>query len=384
MSPGDAASHNVSRLPPASDPEPSTREWFRYEPFHLKQRGAIRLIHVKPALCDGLIDCELWHTSPNSRYSTLSYVWGTVENAKTVLVNGRTLKVHKNLWLFLNTARQHFADRNLWIDAMCINQHDLQEKNHQVQLMSKIYSSSQEVLVWLGPDSSRAGYTLDAIRDFPAMSDEEKYKKHATDTPFWQGFREIHDTPYWQRAWIVQEYILPPTGILIQGKHWVSLELFQHAERWHHDVTMSHSGTMISDLLRYELFHASSYTSCQEVVGIRSEYAGQGKRQASSTLGLHRKCEDIRDRVYAMLEFTTHGHRIKVNYGLNPLELFFEKVWLELEPSDPELDDQHFYLWDNLPTTALALNLTPASVVMVRPFRPGPRQQVFYRVAELQ
>ena len=36
--------------------------------------------------------------------------------------------------------------RVLWIDALCINQHDVEERNHQVQIMSKIFGSARRVL----------------------------------------------------------------------------------------------------------------------------------------------------------------------------------------------------------------------------------------------
>lgn len=39
---------------------------------------------------------------------------------------------------------------NLWIDAICINQHDLAEKARQIPLMTRIYSTAARVLVWLG------------------------------------------------------------------------------------------------------------------------------------------------------------------------------------------------------------------------------------------
>jgi len=40
----------------------------------------------------------------------------------------------------------------LWVDALCINQHDLQEKSDQVRMMGEIYRRSWNVMVWVGPE----------------------------------------------------------------------------------------------------------------------------------------------------------------------------------------------------------------------------------------
>lgn len=48
----------------------------------------------------------------------------------------------------------------LWVDALCINQQDPQEKTHQVQLMGKIYSLAESVLVWLGPDDKHSRFLM--------------------------------------------------------------------------------------------------------------------------------------------------------------------------------------------------------------------------------
>jgi hypothetical protein len=37
----------------------------------------------------------------------------------------------------------------LWIDAICINQADLDERKQQVQLMRDVYSGASRVVVWL-------------------------------------------------------------------------------------------------------------------------------------------------------------------------------------------------------------------------------------------
>jgi Heterokaryon incompatibility protein (HET) len=41
-------------------------------------------------------------------------------------------------------------ERQFWIDALCINQEDVSERNHQVRMIGKIYSQAQGIVAWLG------------------------------------------------------------------------------------------------------------------------------------------------------------------------------------------------------------------------------------------
>ena len=374
---------SVSKLQPLPGPDLSVRARYRYEPLDHKHHEAIRLIRIKSGLRDGLIDCELWHASLKSSYSTLSYVCGSPDDPKPILVNGKVLNVYENLWQFLNNARQRFTDRSLWTDAIYIAQHEPEEKSQQVQMMSKIYSSSQEVLVWLGSDTSEASYALGVIGDFPSMSDEERYRTHTTDARFRQGFRDIFGAAYWQRTWIVQEYILPQAGLLIQRETSISLAMFDEAVGTFRGLWKYSKAPKRDYHGNLEQFHydRKSFETCEEIVVLRNGLTVVSNKQQGQfrdALGLRfekKKCKDIRDRVFAMLAFTTHGHTLTVNYELSPLELVFESIWLEHKVAKDvdDFDGQH--LQDTLTETATALNLSPAGVMMYA----KPAQRSFKR-----
>jgi hypothetical protein len=108
-------------------------------------------------------------------YTALSYAWGPPDAGKSISIGGKPFRVRKNLWDFLNEActRGTFTRKTtftgedwrnvfpgtyvpkgkqvqLWIDAICIDQSQVEERNHQVAMMGKIYSRAYEVLVWLG------------------------------------------------------------------------------------------------------------------------------------------------------------------------------------------------------------------------------------------
>ncbi|KAF2135509.1 uncharacterized protein K452DRAFT_203225, partial [Aplosporella prunicola CBS 121167] len=107
-------------------------------------------------------------------YEALSYTWHidrdyeapTPGRMRTIICNGKTLKVHQNLYNALLQLRQHNRGHPFWIDAICIDQGDggcnsekrrakiKSEKSAQVNIMGTIFGSAQAVVVWLGRSSA--------------------------------------------------------------------------------------------------------------------------------------------------------------------------------------------------------------------------------------
>lgn len=84
------------------------------------------------------------------RFSALSYVWGDSKDLLPILVHGRRYHVTKNYFAALWRLRRLEIGSQFWIDAICTYQQDDVEKATQVPLMGQIYSTSENVLVWLG------------------------------------------------------------------------------------------------------------------------------------------------------------------------------------------------------------------------------------------
>ena len=88
-------------------------------------------------------------------YSALSYVWGGSEKTNCIQLDNCCMPVTKNLFDALTQLRKlavsaRLQRLRLWVDAICIDQDNNQERNHQVRFMSSIYSSAGHVYVWLG------------------------------------------------------------------------------------------------------------------------------------------------------------------------------------------------------------------------------------------
>ncbi|PSN73498.1 HET-domain-containing protein, partial [Corynespora cassiicola Philippines] len=83
-------------------------------------------------------------------YKAISYVWGESKDRKNIICEGKCLSVTKSLYEALHVFRNAHKSRRLWADGICINQSDKDDRSHQVQLMSLVYSRASKVLIWLG------------------------------------------------------------------------------------------------------------------------------------------------------------------------------------------------------------------------------------------
>lgn len=113
-----------------------------YEP--LPGPDFIRLLVLYPALrlCDPVV-CDIV-TKPlkrSTKYAALSYLWGRKTDGdasanRWVVISGRPCGVTQNLFEALQRLRSNHRPQPVWIDAVCINQNDVEEKNVQVHMMA--------------------------------------------------------------------------------------------------------------------------------------------------------------------------------------------------------------------------------------------------------
>lgn len=116
----------------------------------------IRLLRILPnADENSRIECLLsTHSVLNSgsshHFEALSYVWGSENSKCPIYLDGHEFTVKANLYAALSHLRDQFVDRVVWVDAICINQDDKNERGRQVQSMAKINAKTSRVVVWLG------------------------------------------------------------------------------------------------------------------------------------------------------------------------------------------------------------------------------------------
>ncbi|KAE9362606.1 HET-domain-containing protein [Stipitochalara longipes BDJ] len=95
------------------------------------------------------IACQLHHfeLAHAPEYEALSYCWGDASITQEILVDGDPFLATTNLYAALKQIAERAKSKFLWIDAICINQSSIEEKNYQVPLMNALYSQAQRVLV---------------------------------------------------------------------------------------------------------------------------------------------------------------------------------------------------------------------------------------------
>lgn len=165
------------------------------------------------------VSCKIttWPTDSVPPFHAISYTWGDPKSIKTVLINGKPFEVRMNCEFVLKQARWHGKSRYYWIDALCIDQENLDEKGKQVAIMGNIYNKAAHVLACVGEhtDESRflfrkIGHFLFTLRELPPSSKSlilKMYLRHGIHNTrsFLYASINFAKRPYFSRLWVLQE-----------------------------------------------------------------------------------------------------------------------------------------------------------------------------------
>ncbi|KAH8801356.1 heterokaryon incompatibility protein-domain-containing protein [Xylogone sp. PMI_703] len=214
--------------------------------YHTLSEGMIRLLRLRPGNSLRTIECTFtyadlnnlnlldpdWHPhrlepdpldSPRG-YVALSYTWGQQLPSVPIIINGRIKMVSENLYLALLHLRQR-RYKTIWIDALCINQDDLQERAAQVQRMKDIYEQAFLVYIWLGDSdrfTTRGFDELSRMLSYASMGIQpEKFFDSGSPIPQrTEIFRSISDIvyrPWFRRMWVIQEVLAAKSSVMACG-----------------------------------------------------------------------------------------------------------------------------------------------------------------------
>ena len=128
-------------------------------------------------------------------YTALSYVWGNPALVKTLTCNGKDFAITKNLDLALHHLRRSDVSIMLWVDRICINQDDLQEKGQQVNLMGTIYQRAWSTLVWLSEEADNSDDAVDTLLNTKTALQHYQDGKAPNAEDFEQLFLPTSDSP---------------------------------------------------------------------------------------------------------------------------------------------------------------------------------------------
>lgn len=287
---------------------------FRHAPLAATQ---IRLVQVssdpgKPIECS----IAVYDISATPKYTCLSYMWRrtpTDNESCLIQLNGKSYRVAQNLADFLYVAPWKYCDVYFWIDALCIDQDNFEERSDQVRQMSRIYSDAARTVAWLGQSDGAENLQLHnqsrrprASRRSSGMSSQEA-----------AIFNQIVQHDYWKRTWIVQEQRFSENTEILLGDVRIStsrlVELNDLASRFIRSHGHEHS--------EVEPFKEATRSL---LLSNRNE-----KLPMTELLKLHHKtsCSDARDKVHALLAMAIEGSAIEIDYTSTYVDLALRTIW---------------------------------------------------------
>ncbi|WYZ34137.1 hypothetical protein EsH8_I_000413 [Colletotrichum jinshuiense] len=201
-----------------------------YQP--LESKTDVRLLTLEPGEFEDPVRCSLSlsNTSDRVEYDAISYTWagedGAMDWTASITLNGRGFSATPNCVAALRRVRSRGAPKVVWIDAVCMNQADVEERGHQVRLMPQIYSRAQQVLVYVGEAVPEEERLFRFLADAPDPD--------APRLPLQSALETLLTRRYFSRAWILQEVALARRATLVCGGHslpWAALQIPRLASR---------------------------------------------------------------------------------------------------------------------------------------------------------
>lgn len=314
-------------------------ELYTYRPIDLEE-CSFRLIHL-PKRDGGPLRCEIFHTDLRDaengmEYEALSYTWGDLHKSHELEVNGKTLPITRNLHLALQHLQNPHEDRILWIDALCIDQENIEERGHQVRNMASIYENAIRVIIWLGQS------TADIDIFFRYMNQLEKQAlRHAcnnwdaSDTRWellWYNVElELQDTheksralegsvelaarPWFKRAWIIQEIAKARSARVMCGTQSVSARIFAVTPVFSQRLSDSHVRAIL-DIMPGPSRKSSWWNERRDLRTLLQKF-----KKSEAT--------DPRDSIYALLGICSDAHEPSFpipDYKKRPREVILDTV----------------------------------------------------------
>jgi hypothetical protein len=322
-----------------------------YQPLNA-EKEEIRLLLVKPGarLCFSL---ECFELGQSPAYYALSYTWGPANPGGNILVNERLFRVRANLLEFLERLTEGKIPKQtrisnsehplyIWIDQVCINQSNLEERGQQVQLMAEIYKHAAEVIVWLGnekQDLSKAVQLVCLIAERKAKREVLWEKLMSGNDPWgswgnnqWKEYHAQNDLcnkvmkdlhsggyqplfsifhrRYWTRLWALQEFVLAKKLIILFDSVFLDGDTMQTL----------YKAIAVKD-------HDEMFGPANNFFKIRfHEYDWQRPSFHSAIMSSARlQCLDPRDRIFGILGFASGAASlVVVDYSKSGQEVFWD------------------------------------------------------------
>jgi hypothetical protein len=341
-------------------------------------------------------------------FIALSYTWGDSTDTVPIVVNDCRVDVTRNLEAALRALRcrkEYRAGMKLWVDALCINQQDLDERAVQVARMSDIYPLAINVHIWIDgvADITNLHFANTLMAALPKQQRAVLPQVLESDTDLrWRfalAFWDLFSTPYWRRTWIVQE--------LVSSPWWATFICGSESFTWNGLVDLYFVFRMSAKLMLEDLTtrYPNLQTDGELVIGIWKKtqdlirimthafYPGKdptGGEQLERLLAISKYSlvSDDRDRVYGMLSILPPeiAEHIRPSYSLDVESVYIDFSRALIQSSYP-LDTlfshslrHHYEEVPKVPTWAIDFRDIgdPSVATWLRAFSPynGPVEPV--------
>lgn len=248
----------------------------------------------------------------NLGYQALSYVWGHKPALHSLRMNEtEKIAIKPNLLHALQRIRLHSQCVRLWIDSICINQSDEEERNSQVQRMGDIFQKAQNVWIWLGEKHSNSD---DAMELIPRVSraDFQWQEAWAHQNEF-QALNNLLGRPWFQRGWVIQEAAFSKHSIVFCGGRQVDWKDFTKSVVLIQDrfnIHLANAGSSVFGArlrLLFSNFRESPATRLLDLV-TNMDQIRMGREavkllslETLVEMGTHFETTDPRDTIYALI-----------------------------------------------------------------------------------
>jgi hypothetical protein len=292
-------------------------------------KDSIRLLDVSTPLPGKLVSTIRAIPLDNPpEFLALSYTWGTAPETKTFFYNERSaMNIAANLHEAIQTlfSQPISLDLPIWIDAICINQKDEEEKSVQVEKMGDVYRKAKRVVIWLGPAEEDSDLAMDWLERLSvtlptiALPCQPSYlQTHGLphrSHPLWLALGHLYRRKWFGRLWTFQEAVLAADILIVCGQKTVG----GHA--------LSIVASELNRLLLHSLCygrqvvadHEDGFHAMQMVRDTKRNIADRGCASFTQLLLIsdRKLCFEPRDKVYGMLGMSRRSFRdrIRISYS---------------------------------------------------------------------
>ncbi|KAL6711143.1 hypothetical protein ACN47E_005674 [Coniothyrium glycines] len=268
------------------------------------------------------IEASLLHT--DCVYDALSYVWGSPELVEKIWVGSKSTQVTRSLFTILRHLRSADKTQCLWVDALCIDQANDDEKSKQVAMMGQIFKHAKTVLCWFGELSMQRLWALkylerlaEAAESYIDLSVEHipfiwscvpDRKREGVDfRPLLEDAKAAHVEAVYQhewftRTWIVQEITLAKHPRILCGDYEMGWDKFELATRilgvatdtYRFEINLRGAFQLLSLRGRYHIHNRPEDALPKIIEPSQPWSAGRIAWEMRD-----RQCKDDIDRVYA-------------------------------------------------------------------------------------